>query len=539
MASRRPALRRRAGVAFIATGTAMATAALTLLPSASASSHREAPLIANLPAVDNTDVYAFTSPDAQDTVTLIGNWAPFSEPNGGPNFYPFAEGAHYDINIDSDGDAVADTTYRWIFTDVDLRGLDTSFLYNNGPVTDLDDENLLFRQTYDLIVIDEDGNEETLLDDQLAAPSNVGPASMPDYPSLVEQATVPVGDGGQTYAGQADDSFFLDLRVFDLLYGGDLSEIGQDTLAGYNVNTLAIQVPKSELALNNDAEGNPVIGVWSDTEQQTLDLAPAGESELTGDHVQISRLGQPLVNELVIPTGLRDAFNGITPDQDADIQPVVDSVLDPEVPKLIEAIYGIPAPAAPRNDIFEIFLTGITDKTGDEINVGPLNSQLDNADVNPEEFRPSEMARLNMSIPVSAEPNRLGVIGGDLQGFPNGRRLTDDVVDIEIQALEGAVRTGQIVEPLAGGDAVNANDVPFLHSFPYVATAQNEGVNVTFGGGEGDGAGAVPPGSWISFPSAPVVSGVAALALLGAGVFMLRRRPGFVPARGNTVPATE
>jgi len=279
--------------------------------------------------------------------------------------------------------------------------------------------------------------------------------------------------------------------------------------------------------------------VWSDTEQQTLDLAPAGESELTGDHVQISRLGQPLVNELVIPAGLRDAFNGITPDQDADIQPVVDSVLDPEVPKLIEAIYGIPAPAAPRNDIFEIFLTGITDKTGDEINVGPLNSQLDNADVNPEEFRPSEMARLNMSIPVSAEPNRLGVIGGDLQGFPNGRRLTDDVVDIEIQALEGAVRTGQIVEPLAGGDAVNANDVPFLHSFPYVATAQNEGVNVTFGGGEGDGAGAVPPGSWISFPSAPVVSGVAALALLGAGVFMLRRRPGFVPARGNTVPVTE
>jgi hypothetical protein len=526
-------------VAFIATGTAMATAALTLLPSASASSHREAPLIANLPAVDNTDVYAFTSPDAQDTVTLIGNWVPFSEPNGGPNFYPFAEGAHYDINIDSDGDAVADTTYRWIFTDVDLRGPDTSFLYNNGPVTDLDDENLLFRQTYDLIVIDEDGNEETLLDDQLAAPSNVGPASMPDYPSLVEQATVPVGDGGQTYAGQADDSFFLDLRVFDLLYGGDLSEIGQDTLAGYNVNTLAIQVPKSELALNYDAERNPVIGVWSDTEQQTLDLAPAGESELTGDHVQISRLGQPLVNELVIPVGLRDAFNGITPDQDADIQPVVDSVLDPEVPKLIEAIYGIPAPATPRNDIFEIFLTGITDKTGDEINVGPLNSQLDNADVNPEEFRPSEMTRLNMSIPVTAEPNRLGVIGGDLQGFPNGRRLTDDVVDIEIQALEGAVRTGEVVEPLAGGDAVNANDVPFLHSFPYVATAQNEGVNVTFGGGEGDGAGAVPPGSWISFPSTPVVTGVAALALLGTGVFMLRRRPGFVSARGNTVPVTE
>ncbi|HYZ07314.1 MAG TPA: DUF4331 domain-containing protein [Pseudonocardiaceae bacterium] len=540
MASRRPALRRRVGVAFLATGTAMATAALTLLPSASASSHREAPLIANLPAVDNTDVYAFTSPDAQDTVTVIANWAPFSEPNGGPNFYPWAAGAHYDINIDSDGDALPNQTYRWIFETQDLRGTDT-FLYNNGPVESLDDENLLFRQTYDLIVIDEDGNEETLLDDADVAPSNVGPASMPDYQALVNQATVDLPGGGKSFTGQADDAFFLDLRVFDLLYGGDLSEIGQDTLAGYNTNTIALQVPKSELALSNDAEANPVIGVWSDTEQQTLNLAPAGESELTGDHVQISRLGQPLVNEVVIPTGLKDAFNGITPAQDADIQPVVDRVLDPEVPKLVEAIYGIPAPAAPRNDIFEIFLTGIyNDESNpqDEIPVD-LNSQLLNTDVDPEAFRPSEMTRLNMSIPVTEEPNRLGVLGGDLQGFPNGRRLTDDVVDIEIQALEGAVRTGQIVQPLAGGDAVDVNDVPFLESFPYVGTAQNEGVNVTFGGGEGGGAGAVPPGSWISFPSAPVVSGVAALALLGAGVFMLRRRPGFVPARGNTVPVTE
>lgn len=130
-----------------------------------------------MPAVDNTDVYAFTSPDAQDTVTFIANWAPFSEPNGGPNFYPWAEGAHYDINIDSDGDAIPNITYRWIFNTDDRRGTDT-FLYNNGPVETLDDENLLFRQTYDLLEI-RDGKARVLLDNQLAAPSNVGPASMP------------------------------------------------------------------------------------------------------------------------------------------------------------------------------------------------------------------------------------------------------------------------------------------------------------------------------------------------------------------------
>ncbi|MGI9064329.1 MAG: DUF4331 domain-containing protein [Pseudonocardiaceae bacterium] len=538
MASRRPALRRRAGLAFVATGTVLATTALTLLPSASASSHREAPLIAGSPAVDNTDVYAFTSPDAQDTVTLIANWAPFSEPNGGPNFYPWAEGAYYDINIDSDGDAKPNITYRWIFSTDDRRGTDT-ILYNNGPVETLDDENLLFRQTYDLIEIDAEGNENVLLDDQLAAPSNVGPASMPNYPELVNQASVDLPGGGRSFAGQADDAFFLDLRVFDLLYGGDLSEIGQDTLAGYNTNTLAIQVPKSDVALGGNVQGNPAIGVWSDTEQQTLNLAPAGESSRGGDHVQVSRLGQPLVNELVVPAGLKDAFNGITPDVDATIQPVVDRVLDPEVPKLIEMIYGIPAPEAPRNDIFEIFLTGITDSAGDEIQVGNLNSQMDNVDA--AAFQPSEMTRLNLTTPVTAEPNRLGVLGGDLQGFPNGRRLTDDVVDIEILALEGALR-GADTSALAAGDAVNQNDVPFRDTFPYVATANNVGVNVTLREEGLDKGGVIPPvggPGGISFPSTPVTTGVAALALLATGVWMLRRRPEVVSVRGTAVPATE
>ncbi len=306
----RASRRRRVAVVFLASGTALATATITgLLPAASASSHREAPLIAADPAVDNTDVYAFTSPDAPDTVTLIANWQGLQEPNGGPTFYPWAAGARYDINIDNDGDARPDLTYRWIFKTDDRRG-NRTFLYNNGPIESLNDENLLFRQSYDLQVLDGHGRvKKTLLKNAPATPSNTGAASVPDYRALQQQAVRTFDGGGRSYAGQAEDPFFLDLRVFDLLYGGDLSEVGQDTVAGYNVNTIALQVPKSALALNGDPTRNPVIGVWSDTEKQSLLLSP-GKANPFGLHTQVSRLGSPLINELIVPAGLKDAFNG-------------------------------------------------------------------------------------------------------------------------------------------------------------------------------------------------------------------------------------
>jgi Domain of unknown function (DUF4331) len=155
------------------------------------------------------------------------------------------------------------------------------------------------------------------------------------------------------------------------------------------------------------------------------------------------------------------------------------------VPKLIQGIYGIKAPPTPRNDLVEIFLTGITKKAGGPIKAD-LNSQLNNADVSPSAFRPSEMLRLNLSVKPTAKPNRLGVLGGDLQGFPNGRRLTDDVVDIELQALEGAAQTGKLVGALAAGDGVNANDHAFGRSFPYVALPNAGAVNK--GGGTGSTA---------------------------------------------------
>jgi hypothetical protein len=493
---------------------------------ATASSHREAPLIAADPTVDNTDLYAFVSPDKHDTVTIVANFFGFQEPNGGPNFYPWATDAHYDINIDNDGDAKPDLTFRYTFATDDKRTKNT-FLYNNGEVTSINDENLLFRQNYSVQLIDMHGNSKYVVQNARAAPSNTGPASMPDFRTIRDQAIAKVYGGGMSYAGPADDAFFADLRVFDLLYGGNLSEVGQDTLRGYNVNTIALQVPAHMLAVNGDIGRNPVVGIWSDTERQSLKLSP-GQAKAEGPFVQVSRLGNPLVNEVVSPAGLKDAFNGLTPDQDHTVKALVDRVQVPELPQLIEQIYKIKAPDTPRDDLAEIFLTGVTTKAGGPIKAD-LNSQLNNADVHANQFVPAEMLRLNMSVMPAAEPNRLGVLAGDLQGFPNGRRLTDDVVDIAVQAMEGAAQSGQLVEALAAGDKVDANDVAFEQRFPYVAVPSNTAVNASVQ------ANVATKSSVLGdIPAGAIVGGaLGALVLLGGSVYLWRKRPTKARHRSN------
>jgi hypothetical protein len=265
-----------------------------------ASSHREAPLTAGDPRIDLTDLYAFVSPDAPDTVTFVSSWIPFEEPAGGPNFYLWAPKTNYDIKIDNNGDAKADITYRWNFTTHYRNG--STFLYNTGPVTSLDDADLNIYQTYDLTRLRADGTSKVLLDDAPVVPSNVGQASMPNYNAdLFDTATTALA-GGKAYSwvGQSDDAFFLDLRVFDLLYGTDLSEGGDDSLAGFNVNTMALQIPSKQLNGPND----DVIGVWNTASRRSMRVEHAdGTRSYTGDTVQVSRLGSPLVNEVVVPVG--------------------------------------------------------------------------------------------------------------------------------------------------------------------------------------------------------------------------------------------
>ncbi|MEP7054379.1 MAG: DUF4331 domain-containing protein, partial [Actinomycetota bacterium] len=348
---------RRLGTAAIAAGLSITAAGVpaVLAPSVShASSHREAPAISGTPKVDATDLYAFVSPDAPSSVTLIANYYPNQGPAGGPNFYRFDSKALYDINIDNNGDAVPDTIYRFSFRD-HYRTPGT-FLYNTGAVNNLTDSTLNFYQTYTLELRHRLStgayNRAIIVDSAIVAPSHVGDASMPNYATLRQQATKTIPNGrGRVFVGQAADPFFLDLRVFDLLYGTNLKEVGNNSLKGMNVNTLALQVPKQALAAGANSTANPIIGVTTVVWKPRIETTGNdGSRSNTGSYTQVSRLGMPLVNEVVVPATKKDYFNGSKPFFDAQFAP---AVLDPELPKLIEAIYKIKAPAAPRNDLVQ------------------------------------------------------------------------------------------------------------------------------------------------------------------------------------------
>ena len=458
-----PLLGQRFRRATVAAGAAIAVGAAVITglgpAPGNASSHREAPLVAADPQVDGTDLYAFVSPDKPTTTTIISNWIPFEEPAGGPNFYSFAPGVRYDVNIDNDGDAVADVVYRWVFTNHYVTT--DSFLYNTGVVNHLTDPTLNFYQTYNLTRI-ENGTSKRLVTNARAAPSDVGDASMPRYARLSNEAIYPFGTDGKSWVGQADDPFFLDLRVFDLLYGLDFSETGHDTLSGFNVNSFALQVPNSDLTHGGDGSG--IIGIWTTAERRSVRTQYAdGHQTFSGNFVQVSRLGMPLVNEVVVPVGLKDLFNASMPQDDAQFAPKVETWgEDPnDLPALINAIYGIQIPDCDKDpgngidrtcDLVPVFLTGLAG----------LNK--------PPAVHASEMLRLNTTVPPCRSGcSTLGVIGGDNAGFPNGRRLSDDIIDVSLRVTEGVLIPGH--DPAADnlGDGVNANDASFLSSFPYLA----------------------------------------------------------------------
>ena len=441
---------------------ALVAAALVSAALSSGSSHREAPNTAKDPTADNTDVYAFKTADAPNRLNLVANWIPFEDPAGGPNFYNFDPAARYYINVDNTGDGAYDIRYRFQFKTRVLN--ENSFAAATPAVESLNDPDLNVRQSYTLTRQQYKGSKlrrsRVIGRDLPVVPSNIGPKTMPDYDKLARQGIKPIKGGGKVFAGQRDDPFFVDLgATFDSINfrsGTGNQGGGKDDLAGYNVNSVVLQVPESQVTKDNKSvtrpsSSNAVVGVWSSTERRRLQVT-SGTGKSKGPFVQVSRLGNPLVNEVIIPLGLKDKFNRTQPQKDAKYYGK--SVVKPELARLMNALFDLGVKETDRTDIVTALLTGVPKLT-------QISSKPAAADT----------LKINMGVPVTENPNRFGVLAGDNQGFPNGRRLTDDVVDIELRVVGGfLLPEDQGGKKLPLGDGADQNDKPFLATFPYLAS---------------------------------------------------------------------
>jgi len=442
------------------------------------SSHREAPEISKDPVADNTDTYAFVSPDRPDTVTLITNYIPLEGPAGGPNFYEFGDDVLYEIHVDNDGDAEPDVTYRFRFK-TRVRNPD-SFLYNTGPITSLDSPNWNRRQFYSVAQV-RGGRETVLAEAMPCPPCNIGPRSTPNYAALPQAAVGRLRTGETVFAGQRDEGFFVDLgSIFDL---GDLRPFenlhlipsaaapGVDATKGLNVHTIAIQLPKQHLTRDGSSptdvnDRRAVIGVWGAASRRRVRIRQdEAEEVLSGPWVQVSRLGNPLFNEVIVPIGRKDLWNSLPPTEDRRF---LQFVQHPELARLLPVLYPnvfphLAALAAARADLVAILLTGLP--AGLVPGFQNFTGQT-----------PADMLRLNLAIPPARNPSIFGLLGGDPSGFPNGRRVQDDVVAIELRAVAGV--TFPLVDrtftpdaaagALTDGLTPTSNPVPFLSSFPYL-----------------------------------------------------------------------
>ena len=460
-----------------------------------ASSHREAPAIAGDPGADNTDLYAFVSPDDPNSLTIIANYVPLEEPAGGPNFFPFDPQVKYEIKIDNSGDGKSDVTYSFRFstkrTATNFAGIPT-FLYNDGPVTELKDPNLLVRQTYDLW-----RNGDKVADNVPVPPVNIGPRSTPGYADLAAAAVKTLGDGTKVFAGQRDDAFFVDLgSIFDLAGLRPFNELhaislpaapGIDDVDGFNTNSIALRVPLQKLTEDHRLPSGPndpdaVVGVWATASRQKYRTLNAdGSMSAWGPWQQVSRLGNPLINEVIIPTSKKDYWNSQKPWKDSQFAKYY---LAPEVTAVANALYdALDTPATSnRADLVAILLTGIDIPDSATVPGGLRftrtgSTRADMLRVNTG-IKPNGAGACVFGVDGGGTPSRLGAIDGDLCGFPNGRRLLDDVTDIELRALvEGYGPTLNSVLGVPNrspnnmlGDGVDANDMPFLSAFPYIGT---------------------------------------------------------------------
>ena len=412
------------------------------------SSHREAPEISKDPVADSTDVYAFVSPDKPGSVTLIANYIPLEAPAGGPNFYEFGDDVLYEIHIDNNGDGQADISYQFSFNTT-VRNPDT-FLYNTGPIESLGSANWNRVQTYSV-----SGPSGTLGSGLSCPPCNVGPLSTPDYAGLAAAAVHDLGGGISVFAGQRAEAFFVDLgAIFDLADLRPFANLhatfglpgipkgpGVNATNHVNVHSIAIQVPISAVTRS----GHPTIGVWTTASRQRVTLwdADQGENVNSGPFRQVSRLGNPLINEVIIGMGDKDLWNSLPPAGDKQFahyvtQPGLAALLPVLYPGVFPNLAALVKSGKPRADLEAILMTGIPPGIikGFTNFTGPVVA---------------DMLRLNTSIPAAKNPNMFGLLGGDPAGFPNGRRIADNVVAIELRAIAGV--TYPLIDPKFKPDA--------------------------------------------------------------------------------------
>jgi len=456
------------------------------------SSHREAPSISQDPVADNADTYAFVSPDDPTTVTIITNYVPLQGPPGGPNFFEFGDDVLYSIYIDNDGDALPEITYQFEFHTT-YQNKET-FLYNTGPIGSLDDPNWNKRQLYSVKRIDskskgkgkkqdhsDDGKGKLLATNVKCPPCNIGPRSTPNYGKLAKDAVRKLDSGETVFAGQRSDGFFVDLgAIFDL---GDIRELNSlhllpsatgtsvDPLKNMNVHAIAIKVPIHMLTKDGSVPKDPakavsVLGIWGGASRRKVYVQDKHKKLKSGPWTQVSRLGNPLFNEVIVPVGGKDEWNATDPIDDKGFAKYVKK---PELAKLLPILYpthfpNLAAYTKDRADLSAILLTGIP-------------SGVVNGFQNFTTTKPSDMLRLNVAIPpTTSNPNALGLVGGDAAGYPNGRRVFDDVVSIELKAVAGA--TIPLVDPSFTPDAavgaVSSYITPasdrYQPTFPYLGT---------------------------------------------------------------------
>jgi hypothetical protein len=445
------------------------------------SSHREAPETSQDPVADNTDTYAFVSPDAPETVTLISNYIPFEQPDGGPNFYEFGHDVVYAIHVANKGTGAADIIYEFRFHTT-IRNKKT-FLYNTGQVKHVRDTTWNRPQYYS-VSKRTGGTTRVIAENLTCPPVNVGTRSTPNYAALAQETFHHVGGGRRVFAGQRAEGFHVDLgSIFDL---GTLrpfqshhliptaDAMGVDSTKTFNVHSIALQVPIEEVTRHKNRPTDvmspgAVIGVWASSHRQKTRIfdRSTGRSVGHGPWVQVSRLGNPLFNEVIVPMAEKDVWNTHYPRGDSRYAKYVNK---PELGGLLPVLYPktfphLAAYRKPRADLNAILLTGIPKGVIDGFQnyTGPVES---------------DMLRLNVAIPPTRSPRKLGLLASppDAAGFPNGRRVTDDTTTVELRAIAGLtiplVDKTYTPDDAAKGvtDGTKNDNPPYSKTFPYLGT---------------------------------------------------------------------